>query len=72
MEMFGKLLFEAILVGFLFAVVMFITSRLYRTKTMGQYYFSVFLSGFILHLLMEMVGGNTSYCDYGRACIINR
>lgn len=76
----SSLLKEAIVVGVVTSIFGFIISTgLMFTKkdfTLKKYDFwpsvllSYFITGFFLHLIFEMTGGNKWYCKNGNACKI--
>ena len=58
-----QLLKEAIIVGaFVMLPFALISSQVKNTLL------TVFLTGFISHLIFEYMGANKWYCKYGRAC----
>ena len=74
-----KLLIEALSVGIITGFVgflistslMYITSKNFSLKKYHfwfQVFFSYFITGFLIHLLFEMLGLNKWYCKYGNAC----
>jgi hypothetical protein len=71
---------EALIVGFVTAIVGFIisTALMYIRKStfsLSEYtfwpyvLFGYFLTGFVLHLLFQWFGGNNWYCKHGYACV---
>jgi len=76
-----NLLFEAFVVGLGIAIMGFIVSSIIGlftnnkksdTRDWNKYYImeiALFLTGFIFHLVCELLGINTWYCKYGRACM---
>jgi|DEB0MinimDraft_6_1074348.scaffolds.fasta_scaffold02170_5 hypothetical protein len=58
-----KLLVEAIVVGLVMVALDQGVSTLVRNRLLV-----VFLTGFMGHLLFELVGANKWYCTHGKAC----
>lgn len=73
-----SLLIEAIVVGiatvFVGTLILFILSKIMKcceinsSKSLITVIIGQFLTGFILHLLFEVMGGNKWYCKNGFAC----
>ena len=73
-----NLLLEAIIVGVGTAIIGFIisTSMMFTNKnfTLKKYHFwwqiflSFFLTGFLFHLICQVIGANRWYCKNGNAC----
>lgn len=70
---------EAVLVGAVLVLVTYvaiaITSRIVPRPPPGEHYnkyrvmeISIFVAGFLTHLLFEKVGLNKAYCTSGYAC----
>ncbi len=74
-----KLLFEAIIVGFFIIIFGYIGSYLAsiilpktnKNEYFNKYHvmeFALFLTGFIAHLVFQLIGINKWYCKNGVAC----
>uniref|UniRef100_A0A6C0CYN1 Uncharacterized protein n=1 Tax=viral metagenome TaxID=1070528 RepID=A0A6C0CYN1_9ZZZZ len=69
----SSLLLEALSVGILTAIIGFIINIILVDKNYSyNYWYKVliayFITGMIIHLLLEYTGGNKWYCKYGNAC----
>ena len=58
-----KLLTEATVVGIVMLAIHYGLSMMFKNQMLV-----VFLTGFIGHLLFELLGANRWYCTHGKAC----
>ena len=59
-----KLLVEALVVGIVMLAIHYVLSMFIPNPLIV-----VFLTGFVGHLLFELVGANKWYCTHGKACL---
>jgi hypothetical protein len=62
-----NVIFEAILVGILTAIVGFLFSKIINVNT--RLIMFLFVVGLSIHLLCEFTGLNKAYCKSGNACL---
>lgn len=59
-----KLLVEALVVGLIMLAIHYVSSLFIPNPIIV-----VFLTGFMGHLLFELIGANRWYCKHGKACL---
>jgi hypothetical protein len=63
------LIMEAVFVGILTAIVFYIVDIILEYQTINiPFYTKVFICGFLIHIICQISGINTKYCEYGVAC----
>jgi hypothetical protein len=68
MNFTSQLLIEALVVGVLFVVLMYLTTLVHKPDSEMMYYIHFFVAGVAGHLLLELLGINRYYCKAGNAC----
>jgi hypothetical protein len=65
---FSQVLIESFVVGIVTALFLLVLSYLIKPNSLIKILLLGFFTGFLIHIILELIGVNKYYCKHGNSC----